>query len=822
MSEQELRALLRESYEELKRARARVAALEAQLHEPIAIVSMACRFPGGVRAPEDLSRLLQDGRSAIGAPPRGRGPAGATAPGGYLDDVEMFDPAFFEMSAQEACAADPQQRLLLEVAWEAFERAGVPRGAARGARVGVFVGAIANEYVDLIRAAGPTPHAVLGAMLSSLCGRVSYFFGLTGPSVALDAGCASSLVAVHTAAQALRRGECDAALAGATHLILRDSSAAMAGLGVLSRGGRCRPFDASADGSVRGEGCALVLLKRLRDAVRDGDPILAVLRGSAANHAGATNGMTAPSAPAQEAVIRAALADARLEPAAVDYVECHGTGTLTGDAIEAQALGAVYGPTRRVGAPLLLGSVKGALGHAEPAAGMASLIKVVCCLREQRLLATPVETPSPLIPWDQLRLAPVSRQGAWEARGASRVAGVHGYSMTGANAHLVIEEAPAPATAPQPERRAAASALPVLLSGHTDEASLAQADLLLAWLAARPDLALDDVAWSLAHTRTHLGHRLAVVARSRAELFEALRSLRAPGAAAAGDPPLRGPVEMLPEIVWAFPGGDPWPGMGSELYATHPGFREVFDGVAQEFGSSLGEALRAQVAGVGAAPKGPRPGLTAPLGFALQVALARMLRRWGVAPDGLVAEGRGLIAAACVAEALDVAAGCRLIAALPPTARPLLPRECPAALSRALDGLSPRAPSIAMFDGSSGRPILATHLASAAGWWDLLLGAAAPASTAAGMGPVTVCVTLGPGEARWSPPAGRAAPLRLAALREGRSEWSGVLEAIAALHVHGVEIRWPAFFGPVGGRRVELPTYGWQRRRCWIDEGIVR
>lgn len=756
MSDADLRALLRESYEELKRTRARLAALEGQLHEPIAVASMACRLPGGADTPEALFRLFLEGRSAVGEPPpsRGAGPKGS-----YLTDIDQFDPAFFDLSFEEARQADPQQRLLLEVAWEALERAGITREAVKGRRVGVFVGASAGEYGERMRGAPPEQRGVLGSVLSALSGRVSYFLGITGPSVTIDAGCASSLVAVHFAVQALRRRECDLALAGGVNVILDPSGALVLDkLGVLSKSGSCRPFDASADGFVRGEGCGLVLLERAGDAQRHGGPVLALIRGSAVNHVGASNGMATPNGPAQEAVVRQALEDGKVDPGEISYVECHGTGTRSGDAIEVQALASVYAPARRAGRPLLVGSAKRALGHGESVAGVTSLIKAVTCLQRREIPGCSVEAPSDIVPWGELAVSPVAENQRWEAAGAQRRAGVHAYSMTGANAHLVIEAAPAP---PAPARRAPRpGALPLLLSAHSEAALVAQARRLLGHLQATPGLALEDLATSLATARTHFDHRLAIRASDTASILEALRRFADTGEA----PGHRGVVEPLPGVAFVFPGG--MAAGARELAEAHPAFQDIFDGVVQRLA--------------------PRRNDDAEALFAVEVALAKLLQRWGVSPDLVLGEGIGTLAAACVAEACSAEQASSLVAAMR--------SEGVHDLQRALRQTTFRAPAVPLSCAVTGQSIEARDLSSIDFWLDRI--------ERAGRGPRGLSQ---PGITTFVP---------LDAVRDR----AALLDALMSLHVHGVAVRWEEVLAPFGGRRVDLPTYAWQRRRCWVDE----
>ncbi|MFF0579687.1 SDR family NAD(P)-dependent oxidoreductase [Streptosporangium saharense] len=638
--------------------------------EPIAVVGVSCRLPGAP-TPAEFWRLLADGGDAVRDSPMGR--RGVPARGGFLDTIDEFDAGFFSISPREAATLDPQQRLLLELAWEAFEAAGIMPVSAHGAPYGVFVGAMADDYATLTHRAGPsaiTPHTLTGLNRGALANRVSYALGLRGPSVSVDTAQSSSLVAVHLAVESVRSGECAVALVAGVNLMLAaDSTIAAERFGGLSPDGRCATFDAAANGYVRGEGGVAMLLKPLRAALVDGDEVLCVVHGSAVNNDGATDGLTVPSPQAQREVLLAACLRAGVAPHDVQYVEAHGTGTALGDPTEAAALGAAYGAGRPADAPLLVGSVKTNVGHLEGAAGIVGLLKTVLGLHRRRIPASlHLVTPNPVIPFDDLRLAVVTRLSPWPRPDLPLLAGVSSFGMGGTNCHIVLGEAPQ-VEHPRREPAGAGPPAPWLLSGRTEVALRGQAARLRAALDASPRRAL-DVAYSLARTRTPFEHRAALLGREEDRL-SALEALAGNGPATGL---VRGRARPGVTLAFLFTGqGSQHAGMGRELHVRHPAYARAFDEVCAELDRHL--TLERPLREVVLEDTGglvDRTDVTQPALFALETALHRLLGSWGVRPGIVLGHSIGEIAAAHVAGVLDlpdaatlVAARGRLMAALP-------------------------------------------------------------------------------------------------------------------------------------------------------------
>jgi acyl transferase domain-containing protein/thioesterase domain-containing protein/acyl carrier protein len=667
---------------ELRGTRERLRELEAREQEPIAIVSMSCRYPGGVRSPEDLWEMVAAGRDGIGDFPTDRGwpletlfdsdpdHAGTTyvREGGFLGEATEFDAPFFGIRPGEALGMDPQQRLLLEATWEAFERAGLDPADLRGSRTGMFAGVMYQDY----GAGGDSvegdiaPSAGIGGCIVS--GGVSYALDLAGPAITVDTACSSSLVAIHLACQALRAGDCSLALAGGVSVL---SSPLVFVMMSRPRGlapdGRCKPFAAAADGTAWSEGVGLVLLERLSDARRNGHEVLALVRGSAANQDGASNGITAPNGPSQEKVIRQALANAGLGPAEVDAVEAHGTGTTLGDPIEAQALLATYGQGRESDRPLHLGAVKSNLGHTGAAAGVAGVIKMAMAMREGVLPRTlHLDQPTPHVNWDSGAVELLEEARPWESNGHPRRAGVSAFGVSGTNAHLILEQPPAPEPAapapPAPGEEPGATIAPLLLSARGEQPLRAAAGRLRAHLLERPELARADVARALATERPRFEHRAVATGADREQLLAGLAAI-ARGEEAENVATATAPVGAVDGPVFLFPGqGSQWRSMALELLASAPVFAAKIDECEQALEPhvewSLGSILRREE---GAADL-ERVDVVQPVLFAVMVALAALWRASGVEPAAVVGHSQGEIAAAHVAGGLSLEDAAQLVA----------------------------------------------------------------------------------------------------------------------------------------------------------------
>ncbi|WP_414504002.1 type I polyketide synthase [Streptomyces sp. NEAU-L66] len=659
--------------------------------DPVAIVAMGCRFPGGVTSPQELWDLVASETDAVTGFPSDRGwdldalydpdpdkPGTSYArEGAFLDEAGRFDAAFFGISPREALAMDPQQRLLLETAWETFERAGVEPTSLKGSTTGVFVGALAQEYGStLLHEAPEGLDGVLltGNALSVLSGRLSYFLGLQGPAITVDTACSSSLVALHLAAQSLRQGECTLALAGGVTVIATPGTfTAFSTQRAMAPDGRCKPFAAAADGTGWGEGVGLMLLERLSDARRNGHPVLAVIRGSAVNQDGASNGLTAPNGLAQQRVIRAALAHAGLSAADVDAVEAHGTGTTLGDPIEARALLATYGQDRPEERPLWLGSVKSNIGHTQAAAGAAGVIKMVQAMRHGVLPRTlHVDEPSPHVDWTTGAVQLLTEQEPWPAAHGRRRAGVSSFGISGTNAHLVLEEAPdGPTAAPDGEDTddgmlpldgggGDTGVLPLVLSARDQQALHAQAERLATFLERHPESPLPHLTRTLA-SRTVFDHCAAVIGTTHTELATALRAL--PHTPTLTGPALTHTGPALTDPVFVFPGqGSQWQGMATDLLATNDTFAHHLHTCEQALAPYINWSLTGVLHNAPDQPTLDRVDVVQPALWAVMVALATTCRSLGIRPAAVLGHSQGEIAAATIAGALTLQDAARVTA----------------------------------------------------------------------------------------------------------------------------------------------------------------
>ncbi|MFI0738426.1 type I polyketide synthase [Streptomyces sp. NPDC021100] len=763
---------------------ARLKRRNATAAEPVAVVGMACRYPGDADSPEALWRLVAEGRDAIAGFPEDRGwdmdtvyhpdPAhpgtSYVRTGGFLSTATEFDPRFFNVGRRDALAMDPQQRLLLEGTWEALEEAGIDPESLRGSATGVFAGAMFQDYAWVARSradqvAGRWGIGTLGSFVS---GRVAYTFGFEGPALTVDTACSSSLVATHLAMQSLRRGESSLAVVGGVTVLATPSVfVEFSRQRALSPDGRCRAFADAADGTGWAEGMGVLVLERLSDARRNGHRVHAVLRGSAVNQDGASNGMTAPNGPAQERVIRAALTDAGLTAADVDAVEGHGTATTLGDPIEVQALQAAYGdPGQR---PLWLGSLKSNIGHTQAAAGVGGIIKMIGALRAERLPATlHVDRPTGKVDWSRGRVRLLTEERPWpRSPERPRRAGVSSFGASGTNAHVIVEEPPAVSEEPASDRPDDAP-LVWTVSGRMPSGLAAQARRLAEWAREHPDADPLDVAFSLATTRATLSHRAAVVGRTRDDLLAGLDRVAAGQAA----PDVLLPTRARPgSVAFVVPGPDGQRPDGiRELLAAEPAFARRMEECAEALAPYTdGNPLAAAVEGAPGAPA-----LERAVSFAVTVSLAALWRAYGVEPDAVLAAPGGEAAAEVIAGRRTLPEAARAATGAPAPVEPL----AESVRARLAEGFQ------AFLDVGL-RPTLTDALTAAV--------------SAAGGDPDDFLITR--------PTGGDAAPGHTAFLR-----------SLAQAHVGGVRVDWTPLFDGRGARAVPLPTYPFQRQRYWLTE----
>ncbi|NEO53136.1 MAG: SDR family NAD(P)-dependent oxidoreductase [Okeania sp. SIO3B5] len=662
----------------LNKAYSKLEKYENQNKEAIAIIGMGCRLPGGPSTPEAFWELLQNGVDAITEVPADRWPinkyydSDPTAPGkmytrygGFIEGIQEFDANFFGISPKETVHLDPQQRLLLEVSWEALERSGINYQKLTGSSTGVFVGICSNDYTQKILNQGfeqIDAYIASGNSHSTASGRISYLLGLKGPSLAVDTACSSSLVSIHLATTSLRNRECNLALAGGVNaLISPEFSINFSKARMLSADGRCKTFDATADGFVRGEGCGMVILKRFSDAVADGDNILAVIRGTAINQDGDTSGLTVPNGPSQQAVIGQALENGGVDPASISYIEAHGTGTSLGDPIEVGAIGTVFGKTHSQEQPVIIGSAKTNIGHLEGAAGIAGLMKVVLQLQNQKIAPSlHLNQPNPYINWDQLPVQVATKLTSWQTNAKSRIAGVSSFGFSGTNAHVVIEEAPSKVKIQNNVER------PIhllTLSGKTEKALEDLVSSYQNYLETNPELPLADICYTASTGRAHFNHRLGVIASEPKELMEKLLGWKTESELVGVFKGL--PNSESPKIAFLFTGqGSQYINMGRQLYEQAPTFRQALEECAQILKPYLETSILEIIH-----PEAPensstldQTAYTQPAIFALEYALFKLWSTWGIKPNVVMGHSVGEYVAACIAGVFSLEDGLKLIA----------------------------------------------------------------------------------------------------------------------------------------------------------------
>ncbi|MFB2977494.1 type I polyketide synthase [Microseira sp. BLCC-F43] len=668
----------------IKEMRARLEALNKEKTEPIAIIGLGCRFPGNAKDPASFWHLLHEGIDAVTEVPPGRWDVDAyydpnpealgktyTKQGGFIQQVDQFDPLFFGISPREAASLDPQQRLLLEVTWEALENAGQTPTKLRNSQTGVYVGICTDDYYERFKDLDNLPfmdaHCGTGNARSMAVGRISHFLGLQGPNIQLDTACSSSLLTVHLACQSLRLKECNLAIAGGVNLILSPlSTIGRCSLKALAPDGRCKTFDASADGYGQGEGCGMVVLKRLSDAIADGDSILAVIRGSAMNHDGPSSGLTVPNKMAQKEVIQQALQNARIEPHQVSYVEAHGTGTSLGDPIELESLAAVYGKNRPINQPLVVGSVKTNVGHLEAAAGVSALIKVVLSLQNQEIPPhLHLNKPNPHIPWHQLPLVIPTSAIPWNPGNQPRIAGVSAFGISGTNVHIILEEAPEQV---KPEKSLERRSHILALSAKTDKALEELVSNYSYYLEKNPELELEDICYTANTGRSQFNHRLVAIASDKVELATKLSNLKTgkdvTGVFSGKIPNSTG----SPKVAFLFTGqGSQYVNMGWQLYQTQPTFRKTLEQCDEILRPYLEKPLLSVLYPQETAEKDngsllDQTAYTQPALFAIEYALAQLWQSWGIKPDVVMGHSVGEYVAATVAGVFSLEEGLKLIA----------------------------------------------------------------------------------------------------------------------------------------------------------------
>lgn len=814
----ERRALLKQAFDAIETMKARIRTLESGAAGPIAIVGAGCRLPGGVRDLDSYWQLLSEGRDGVSklAARRWRTDDPREWHAGVVEGVDQFDPHFFNISAREARTMDPQQRMLMEVAWESIENAGLSPQKLAGSRTGVFIGITAQEYVNLVaRSSGPNldVYTVTGNAHNVSAGRISYLLELHGPSMAVDSACSASLVSIHLACQSLRTGECSIALAGGVNALLSpDPFVCFSNWGMMAADGRCKTFDARADGFVRSEGCAVVVLKRLADALADGDHILALIRGSAVNQDGRSGGLTVPNGAAQEAVIRQALANAGVSPAAIRYTEAHGTGTSLGDPIEAQALAAVLGEGRTGADPLVVGSVKTNLGHLESAAGVTGLLKVVLALRNEKIPAhLHFSSLNPAVDWGGVPVVIPTTARPWPKGEGKRLAGVSSFGFSGTNAYVILEEAPEVTPCAREYERP----IHILALSARSEAALASLAGRYSEYLSHTEAGLADICYTANAGRAHFEYRLATSGNSVEEIRSKLATV---------SPAHRARESRAARPVFLFPGrGAEYAGLGKQLYETQPAFRGAIEECATAIQGELAEGLQDALWGPSRHLLQQAVYADCAL-FSVEYGLAQLWKSWGIEPCASVGQEVGEYAAACAAGAFSAADGMKLIAArtrlVEGTAQTAEAEDAFRAVAGSVKYQTPR---VKLISSLTGEPLEPNQISDPGYWLKQARGQLHLQAAMEALRQEEIFLEVGPGAtlvSRARQSLAREDGLWLLSLGDGRSEWGQLLESLGSLYVGGADVDWERFDAGYGRRRVMLPSYPFERQRYWVEDGV--
>lgn len=798
---------------------AKLEALTYAQREPIAVIGMGCRFPGNADSPDAFWQLLKEGRDAVGEVPPQRWDVDAyydpdpDAPGkmsareaGFLSQVDSFDAPFFGISAREATSLDPQQRLLLEVSWEALEHANQASERVFDSKTGVFVGICSNDYNKMIwetgGAANVDAFCATGNALSLAAGRISYALGLKGPSLSVDTACASSLVALHLACQHLRTSECDLAIASGVNLLLSpDTSIAFSRARMLDPSGRCKTFDANASGYARGEGAGAVVLKRLSDAQKDGDHILAVIKGSAVSHNGRSSSLVAPNGPAQQAVMRQALAMSGVDPKQIGYVEVQGTGTAVGQSLEVSAITSALAREEGASAPLYVGSVKTNFGHLEGASGIASLIKVILSLQHQTIPAhLHFQEPNTYINWEAGTVKVPTQSVPWPQGDSVRAAGINGFGFNGTNAHVILAEPPA--VAPRVAKSVERPLHVMTLSAKNATSLQGLAASFQRYLETHPDVDIADICFSANTGRSHFQHRLAVTAASGQELSNGLAMF---SQGQSSDMVWSREVTTAPKLALAFPREGRYLNLGRKLYETQPIFRNTIahcnDLIAHDLAIPLQQFLYPDSPSIEDVSTGitTSDALGRVAMFAVEYGLYQLWRSWGIEPTLLIGEGIGEIVAACVAGVFSLEEGLKLV---------LESTQIPVSLK------SPRYPIWSITSGQW----VTDNVTQASFWRDRASSSKSPNGLADALSQQTIALVLlmGIAESMSLSSPSPDAPTYLASLHESQ-DWQTLLSSLATLYTYGMTVNWVGFDKPYLRRSLPLPTYVWRRQRYWFD-----